>query len=226
MYIRTPDDLIEVLKAQKENVTQYQAEVGATAQDITDITEALENSEAIKAFVESVFTDKETSVQLKDTYFKGPVNSPVGAVSVFQVFVWPQAPPVAGQIPIANTRSRRFLNSPTITEEAIVAMMLRAEPAPPPPAPKPTGEAHAAQSGYAAAVIVGNRSGSDRWKLMGRTASTEPWVMIDSFTDKSGNFAYAGTNDTPLKLELQIQLMKKDQPFGPPSDTFYVTLNP
>ena len=225
MYIRTPDDLIEVLTAQNANVSLYQAEVGATGQDIADIGNTLLNAVAIKTFVESVFTDKETSVQLKDTYFKGPVNSTMGAVPVFQVFAWPKTP-VAGQIPIANTRNRRFLNSPTITEEAIVALMLRTEPAPPPPAPKPTGEAHAAQSGYAAAVIVGNRAGSDRWKLMGRASSTEPWTMIDSFTDKSGNFVYAGTNDAPIKLELQIQLMKKDQPYGPASDTFYVTLNP
>ena len=163
---------------------------------------------------------------LRDTWADGPVNSPLGAVPVFQVFVWPHPATAAGQIPIANQRNRRFKNSPTITEEAIAAMMLATEGTEPVPPTKPTGEAHAAASGYAFGVVVGNRQQSDRWRLNYRLVSTDAWTMLDSPTGKTADFVFPGGTGDPVKLELQIQLLKNNHNYGPPSDTFYVTLNP
>ena len=111
MYIKTFDDLILVLTAQKSNVVQYQGEVGATAQDITDINETLDNALAINAFFESVDVDKKTVTQSRDSFYRGVPNTAIGAIPMFQQFVWPSVtPPVAGQIPLANTRNTRFAN--------------------------------------------------------------------------------------------------------------------
>lgn len=229
MYVRTLDDAIEVLGAQKANLTQYQGELGATPEDLAAIPLEYDNAVALKTFIEGVITDKSTAVQMKDSYLSGVVNSPVSAAPVFQVFVWPNpAEVVGGQFSRINTRNRRYRNSPTYTEEAGLACKVSTDPAPPPDPQliKPSGEAHASLSGFSGSVVITGRTGSDRWVLYGRTASNEPWQMIDSFTDKAGNFARPGITDAPYVLELYIQLMKKDQPFGQPSDTFYLTLNP
>lgn len=226
MYIKYLNDLTLVLTAQTGNFDTYKSEIGGVAQDLTDIAEALANATALKSFIDSVTTDKTTALTLRDTWANGPVNSPLGAVPVFQVFAWPHPATAAGQIPIANQRNRRFKNSPTITEEAIAAMMLATEGSEPAPPTKPTGEAHAAASGYAFGVVVVNRQQSDRWRLNYRLASTDAWTMLDSPTGKTADAIYPGGIGDPVKLELQIQLLKNNQAYGPPSDTFYVTLNP
>lgn len=38
MYVRTPENLLEKLELQEENLPDYAAEIGATAGDIAEVT--------------------------------------------------------------------------------------------------------------------------------------------------------------------------------------------
>ena len=229
MYIRTPADLILVLTAQKANVTTYQLEVGASGQDITDINNALNDALAINTFADSVDVDKRTVTQLRDSYYKGDPKEPLGNAPLFQVFAWSGATPTGGQIPLANTRNRRFDSSPTITSEARVAMMLESQTpsAPDPGTLKPTLAASAGQGDYLYALMLGNRGGITMWELEVQAVGTAVWTNVGRFDGKSQDVTYnPGVTTGPVQIRIRVRLWKSSSFVGLWSDEVTITVNP
>ncbi len=230
MYIKTFDDLILVLTAQKSNVVQYQGEVGATAQDITDINETLDNALAINAFFESVDVDKKTVTQSRDSFYRGVPNTAIGAIPMFQQFVWPSVtPPVAGQIPLANTRNTRFDSSPTITDNARVAMMLESQTpnAPDPGTLKPTLEGFAGQGDYLYSLVVGERGGINMWEVEVQAVGAAVWTNLGRYDGKSQDLTYnPGVATGPVQIRIRVRLWKGSSFVGLWSDIVTITVNP
>ena len=92
---------------------------------------------------------------------------------------------------------------------------------------KPTLSAFPANEGYDFAVVVGNRAKSDQNDLQFRALNQEKWESLLRFTGKSADAQYKPTPEgQPVKIELRVQLYRKNEKYGQPSDAVYVTLNP
>ena len=92
---------------------------------------------------------------------------------------------------------------------------------------KPTFEAHPAQMGYEAALVIANRGKSTMSKALGQKTGSPKWIELASGTGKSINVQITPTTDgQPERLLVMIQLYKDNEPYGQPSDPQYVTFNP
>ncbi|MFN0279304.1 MAG: hypothetical protein ACKVRN_11970 [Pyrinomonadaceae bacterium] len=230
MRIDTIAGLIAVLTLQKANLATYFTQCNATAADVTEITNDLNNLNALLAFGEVVEGYKEGFFEIKQLIFNGAIGTPIPA--------WPPAlvPPtlvaaLAGALKRAQNRNRRFKAGPGYTDA--IGDLLGIGPDDPTtgtPPTQPTISVEAAQSGYVFSVVVSNRTDSDRWELLVRpVGSTGAWVSMGSRTTKSSDFTYnpgAGATDNPVQLEVRVQLKKSDANFADPSDIKLVTVNP
>lgn len=224
MRIGSLEDLIAMLTVMDANLQTYQTAVGASNADRVEVSEDLGNAISLRDFVATVTADKETAVGIKNGFFRGDSIAP------FPVF--PIGAPPFELIPNARerayARNRRFKANCNNNKEIMTALgIYESGDSPSPDNVKPTLTAEAAAGGYAAAIIVGNRAGSDMWKVTGRKPNSEKREEIDSGTGKSLDITIdAPDNDAPIRIELQIQLYKNNQPYGVPSDSVYVTFNP
>ena len=174
MQIRTFDQLIAVLTAMKGNISTYQAAVGATAGDITFVSNALANLDALRDYAEAVDAFKKGVFQMKQTAFNGDVNEVIGPFPVVAAGASP-TPLDAGYLERVNTLIKRFKLGPGYTHDIGVALGFeQSDPSLPTPdasTVKPTVEAFAAQTGYVASVVVGNRANSDQWEVQASATS-------------------------------------------------------
>lgn len=92
---------------------------------------------------------------------------------------------------------------------------------------KPTVEAFAAQTGYVASVVVGNRAGSDQWEVQTSPASAPSWHIVKTATGKSTDVTFTpATPGQPQQFQIRIQLKRNNQVYGQLSDIVTVTVNP
>jgi hypothetical protein len=227
MTVRTSEELLAKLELQEENVPKYKTEIGATGEEITEITRdktilryAVDRASVVEA-------GKKTTNAIKDHVFDGEENETVAAYPALPNDVPPETL-VGGCLPRFRARNRRFKAAkgytPTIgiaigTEETRDSIA--------PASVKPTLEARAARSGYLAAVVVGNRAESTMWKILARRINSETRQEIASGTGKSADITIAPTTPgQPEKIDLTVQLYKNNEPYGQPSDAVSVTVSP
>jgi hypothetical protein len=92
---------------------------------------------------------------------------------------------------------------------------------------QPTVKADAAQQGgFAFGVTVNNRGDSDQWILSAAPVGSTNWQQLGTFTGKTANATWPGTVDAPVQLQLRVQLRRKNQNYGQPSDIILVTVIP
>lgn len=92
---------------------------------------------------------------------------------------------------------------------------------------KPTVKCDPAQSGYMFAVTVSNRGEADAADVEVRRAGSETWTVVKTFTGKSVDVTVSPTTPgQPEILQVRIQLKKKNENYGQPSDAVSVTVNP
>lgn len=227
MRINTPEDLLEKLELQEENLPTYQTEVGATAADLTEITnDKIALSFAVdRAYI--VEAGKKTTNGIKDHIFDGDEDIPVTKYPVFPT----DEPPTAfngGCFQRFMKRNKRFKAANGYTKEIGIALGIDGDtPKASPETVKPTLEAIASQTNYQTAIVVGNRAQSDMWKVFIRRANSETRTEIASGTGKSTDITISPTTDgQPEKVELTVQLYKKNETYGQLSDPVYVTVSP
>ena len=227
MNITTPEKLLEKLDLQDENLPKYKTEVGATDDDIAEITrdktilsEAVDRANLVEA-------GKKATNSIKDHVFDGDENIPVADYPTL-----PNGAPavafVGGCLPRFRARNKRFKAAKDYTKTIGIALGIEESSDPISPANvKATLDASAAQTGYLAAVVVGNRADSNMWKIFGRRMNSEKQEQIASGTGKSADITITPTTaGQPEKIELTAQLYKNNQPYGQPSDAVYVTVSP
>jgi hypothetical protein len=227
MYVRTPELLLEKLELQEENLPAYKTEVGATNDDIAEITrdktilsEAVDRSNIVEA-------GKKATNSIKDHVFEGDEKIPVAVYPAL-----PNGAPteafVGGCLPRFRARNKRFKAAKDYSKTIGIALGIEESSDPISPANvKPTLDATAAQTGYLAAVVVGNRAGSNMWKIFGRRLNSEKQEEIASGTGKSADITITPTTaGQPEKIELTARLYKNNETYGQLSDAVSVTVSP
>lgn len=97
----------------------------------------------------------------------------------------------------------------------------------PPAAVKPQIQLFPSQTGYEFAVVVSLRGDSDMFDVDIRRMNQEAWQAVRSGTGKAVNVTVAPTApNQPEKLEVRVRLLRKNEPYGQPSDPAYVTVSP
>jgi hypothetical protein len=92
---------------------------------------------------------------------------------------------------------------------------------------KPTIQLFPAQTGYEAAIVVANRANADMYNIQSRPMNSDVWTTVKSGVGKSVNFQLTPTTPgQPEKFLVRVQLLKKNEPYGQPSDPAYVTVSP
>ena len=125
-------------------------------------------------------------------------------------------------------RNRRFKAADGYTKDIGVALGIDGDSATDlPELIVPTLEIHPAQMNYEAAIVVGNRGKSDMWQLLGRKMNSEKWTELKSGTGKGSNVKITPTvAGNPEQVEMKIQLIKANEPYGQLSNGMLATFNP
>lgn len=229
IQLNTIEKLRTCLTLQAANIAAYQAAVGATAGDITDIAEQLAIVESIMEHCDLYDANKKAAFGIKDQIFRGAENEPVAAVPTTPAFV-PPFPLVSGIVNITNSRNRRFREGPAFDDEVgIILGILSATPVTPidPNTVTPTTEVFAATSGAMFSCVVGNRADSDSWQVSIMRLGGSSWQNVGTFTGKSGDVTISLTNETqPEQIQVRVQLRKSNANYGNVSDAKTITVNP
>ncbi len=228
--IRTISEVIAVLTGMKGNITTYQIQVGATALDIDFINDALENLEYLVSYCAAVDDAKRGVFQIKDTALNGEMSEVIGPFPVFAAGVVPDPPLLAGYLERLLILIRRFKLGPGYNHDIGVALGFEtSEPEAPtnPATVVPTVEATAAQTGYLASFVVGNRADSDMYEVWSSPASAPNWTILITANGKSTDAVFTPTTPgQPQQFMIRIQLKKNNQNYGQLSAVIYVTVNP
>jgi hypothetical protein len=219
--------LLSHLQIQSANISQYIAEAGATAADITSIQEDAANMDWILTFASLVDEYSGTAFGIKRMFLRGEIGAQLG-----NFMDAPEAAPPSGLKPSVEKRSRerdqRFLRSTTMTEAARLALdLVDTPPNISPGSVKPTIEAFPAAGNYEFALVTANRGESDMYDVQERRKGSETWKTIKSATGKSANVTVTPTTPGQAEqLQIRVQLKRKNENYGQPSDPVYVTVNP
>ena len=219
---------IQHLQMQNANIVQFQTEIGATATDLAEVPQDAVAGEFLGEITELCNEFKETAFGIKGSFFSTKTTPPAGDFMTAPD-TRPPATIVAGAVKRSRDRDQRFLNSPTLTEAAKIAMDLYGEEPPnvTPDTVKPTVETRSAVSGYEFAVVVGNRQKSDMYDIQIQRKGTGVWETVKSGTGKSINVVITPSSAGDAEQVLvRVVLRKSNQQYGIPSDPVYVTVNP
>lgn len=227
MKIDTINKLIVTLTLQEENLETYAAAVGATPAEITAVQQALANLNFLVDYADLVDENKKTVFQIKQNVYNGVPGEPVAPLPVFAVPAVP-FPLISGCLTEALERHRRWKAAPGYTEAIGIALGIAGSTPPPDPGEvKPVIEVSAAQTGGLFSVVVSNRGESDMWDVLLLGKGDVIWEVKKSATGKSTDVVIPpnAAND-PQQFQVRVQLKKKNQNYGQPSDIVYVTVNP
>jgi hypothetical protein len=227
MKFDTIERLLAMLLLQAANLETYKSQIGATGADIEEVAHDTANLQAIVDYSALVEANKKAINKIKQQLYNGDPDELISPFPVFAGFA-PPFPLLAGALERANRRNRRFKAADDYTKEIGIALGIDGDPSSvASDSVKPTFEASAAATGFAATIIISNRGKSDMWKTYGRRMNSERWAELASGTGKSGNVTIAPTAEgQPERLEVKVQLYKSNEPYGQPSDPQYVTFNP
>jgi hypothetical protein len=224
---KTDAGLLNHLQIQKSNIDQYAAAVGASAADIASIQEDFTNMEWILNFISLAGEYSGTAFAVKKKFLRGEIGEALGAFVDAPDASTP-SPLKAGVEKRSRERDQRFLHSPTITEAARTALDLVSESGKVPPASvKPSVQTFPAAGNYEFAAIVANRGDADMYDVQVRRKGSETWTTVKSGTGKSINVTITPTTPGQAEqLQVRVQLKRKNENYGQPSDPVYVTVNP
>ena len=227
MLINTLDKLIACLQLQKQNLSTYQTEVGATAGDIAAVLAQLQALVYIRDYADVVDADKKAVFQIKQAIYNGDPDDTIAPFPVFPVAA-PPAGTASGILTITIERNKRFKLGPGYNKEIGIALGIDSD-APLAPIPgeiTPTIEVFPAQTGYVFSIVVGNRAASDMWEVS-ILRKDGNWTFVQSATGKSADITITPTDPgDPEQIQVRVQLKKANQPYGLLSDPAYVTVNP
>lgn len=227
MRIDTFDKLLAMLLLQVANLETYKDQVGATGADIAAVQQAASLMQYVAGYLDLIEADKKAVTKIKQQIFNGNPDEEVSPFPVFPAAA-PPAAVISGCLELANRRNRRFKAADGYTKEIGIALGIEGDTQKiAPDSVKPTFEAHPAQTGYEAALVIANRGDSDMWKASGQKTNGAKWTVLTSGTGKSGNVEIEPTTPgQPERMLIMVQLYKSNEPYGQPSDPQYVTFNP
>ena len=226
MFPKTAEELLDMLLLQKANLPKYQTETGADAADITSVGEDAANLEYALEYAALIEANKKTVNKIKNALYEGEESEGIADAPVFPAF----APPFAlkaGCEDRARERNGRFKRGKGYTPEIGFALGMESDAeAPALETLKPKCEPEALAVGYKMLVYT-SKMGMDSFKVQIRHANTEIWTDAATGTFSPLEVTVQPTTaGAPVRVEVRVILLKKNQAVGQPSDGAYVTLNP
>lgn len=227
MKFDTYEKLLTMYLKQKANLDTYKAQVGATADDITAVSQAADLMLYMKNFAELVDTAKKAVFNMKNDLFKGDKDEPIVEFGGFPAFS-PPFPLIAGLLELALERNRRFKAAEGYTKLIGIELGIEEESESLAPGDvKPTAEFTAASEGFMFAAVVSNRAKSDSWDVLFQRDGETNWTVAKTATGKSVDVTITPTNPAkPERVKVKIQLKKNNQNYGQASAITEITLNP
>jgi hypothetical protein len=224
---KTDAGLLIHLQKQAATIEQYKDEAGATAAEVTALLEDYANMSAILDLCSLVDEYKTTAFGIKRVFLRGEIGAPIGDFMAAPSAAMP-TPLAAGVEKRSRERDGRWKRSATINEAALIALDLVDTDTPETPGDvKPEIELFAAQSNYEFAVVISNRGESDMSDVQIRRMNQESWTTVKSGTGKSISVIVQPTTPGQAeKIEVRVQLKRKNINYGQTSDPAYVTVSP
>jgi hypothetical protein len=220
--------LLEHLEIQAEHIDANADAANADGADIKSIKDDRTALAFAMEFCVLATNFKDAAYDAKRALLRGGEDAGAGVVSAAPAFT-PGAPFTPGLIKRCRERDQRFLKSKTMTDAARTALDLDGNDSDKGAEiiTKPTLKAGGAASGYLLETEVSNRQESDRYVLQLRRMNQETWTDFKNATSKTLSSSVAPiVAGQPEQLQIRVQLFKKDQPYGEPSDPVYATVNP
>lgn len=223
----TDPGLLSHLQKQNQTIDQFKTESGADIADVDSIEHDTANMEFVVELAPIATEFKESVSGVKRKLIRGEIGAALGTIMAAPATVPPFAF-VAGIEKRSRERDQRFKRSKTMTEAAMIGLDLVDTPDNiSPGSVKPTVEVFAAQNGYTFSVVISNRGDSDSADVLIRRAGSETISVGKTFTGKSVDVTVVPTTPgQPEKLQVSIQLKKKNGDYGQVSDAVSVTVNP
>jgi hypothetical protein len=227
MLINTFEKLLAMLLLQVASLPTYKAQLGLSDAFIEEVEQDAANLQAVNEYWLVTEAKKKSVNKIKQELYNGDKNVPISPFPEFKPFT-PPFPLVAGALERANRRNRQIKAADGYTKEIGIAFGIEGDaPSVSPDSVKPTVEGFPAQTGYEAALVIGNRGKADFCRVLGRRMNSEKRAEIGSGTGKSINVKITPTAEgQPERMEVTIQLYKSNEPYGQPSDSIYITFNP
>ena len=225
--LKTLDALIECLAAQMANLDTYKNKVGATAQDITDVTEMHNNLVGIDNHSDLTNSNKEATTAVKTAVYVGTVGDPVANPPTTPAFVFATTP-LSGGREITMNRNKRFMLGPAYSVEIGEALMIEApaSQAVVPAEAKPQLNLFGAATNHHFSCVVEKRADSDMWQLWIQRKGGN-WELEGTYNGKSVDVSLSLTTPgEPEQILARVQLRKNNADYGQVSEPAYVTLNP
>lgn len=223
----TDPGLLSHLQKQNQTINEFKTEAGADADDVTSVGNDTANMEFMVELAPIADEFKTSVFGVKRKLIRGDIGEPLGTIMAAPATVPPFAF-VAGIEKRSRERDQRFKRSKTMTEAALLGLDLVDTPdSISPGSVKPTVECFPAQTGYTFSVVIANRGDSDSADVIIRRAGSETLSVAKTFTGKSVDVTVSPTTPgQPEKLQVTIQLKKKNENYGQVSDAVSVTVNP
>ncbi len=211
----------------KDKIGGYKTALGLSGAQVDRIILICETFIAVYNFVESVKESAGSLTEWRDDYFyrKGDPTAPTPPP--FATFTAP-AGAFAGIVNEFKATRDLITKLPGFTEAIGDDLMflgpeLSKESA---AAAKPTINTFSAATGYMFTLVVSNRGDSDMWDayIMKKGGS---WTKHGTYNGKSVDITVTPTvPGEPEQVQVRVQLRKKNENYGEPSDNQYVTVNP
>lgn len=229
LYLKTYDDCVVTLNLMVKNLPTFQTEVGATAADLTWVNETYANMVYVRDICSTIDADKKASFDIKQSLFNGEKGSTVSDFPTFPVVTVPNAPLVGGVLFMLRDMAKRFMLGPGYTKEIGIALGIDGNP--PEKAVeadvKPSIDLFPAQTGSHFSIVVTGREESDQWEVQILRSGATTWETIKTATGKSADVhVNLTTPGQPEQIQVRVQLIKNNAPYGQLSDAAYVTVNP
>lgn len=231
MAIDTYDKLVDAMTLLKGNISTYMTELGATAADVTWVTNTLNNLTWMRDRAELGDANKKSVTEIRSRVYRGPAGEAIPALPANPSNTPPNPlePDALGEF---NKLKSRFKAGPGYTHEIGIACGLASE-SPDPPDPSSLTpiieEISAAQANYLFSLIAANRGESDQYQVFTQPVEGDhPWVLTDTVTTRAADITWTpvGGLDGPQQVRVKIQLRRKGQNYGLESAIVIVTLNP
>jgi hypothetical protein len=230
MITNTAQKLLDALTVESSNIDTYKSVLGFGSAEIDECNHDKANLEVALDNVQIANEDKKTVTDIKDDVYNGDPKDTVSGYPAFGITALPFPAQAAGALSRYNNRKQRARLSAGYTTGIGIAMGYEDEPgaAIPPGSVKPVIDAASpAATGYSFALVVSGREDADSADVYVRRAGSETWTKIETFTGKSVEITITPTTPgQPEKVQVMVQLKRKNENYGQPSDAVSVTVNP
>jgi hypothetical protein len=204
------------------------ATLGLTISDVTQIGEDNAMMQFLATAAVTLEAYNEAVTQFRNIITAGDIGDTPPPFPADPTFSAPVIPPVGIFERVSNVYRTRIMASAAYTDEqGALYGIIGSTPVPPDPAGvKPQLKTFPAAIGNMFSCVVTGREQADQCQVSAAEAGTNSWIVLGTFTGKSGDMTYPNTTEKPVQLQVRVQLRKSNANYGQPSDIVLTTVNP